>query len=210
MVLLAAHFGNWNSVHRQHRRWTEAGVWDVMLAALSDCQAYNNTLQLIDFHHCPGESARRRRRGDSEKLYWPFARWAHDQGSSRANAEGLAVGFHVTPGQASAMTAYDDLMAEDAPPPDTMLGDKGYCSDAIKSDLERRGIDPMIPTRSNRTVQRTIDNPANRSERSFNRSITHAAWRPATTSSRPASLSSYSSQQFATGSVRPHALGTSR
>ena len=58
---------------------------------------------------------------------------------TRANAEGLAVGFHVMPGQASDMTAYDDLMAEDAPLPEAMLGDKGYDSDAIRSDLERRG-----------------------------------------------------------------------
>jgi len=31
----------------------------------------------------------------------------------------------VTPGQASDMTAYDDLMAEDAPLPEAMLGEKG-------------------------------------------------------------------------------------
>ena len=85
----------------------------------------------------------------------------------------MAVGFHVTPGQASDMTAYDDLMAEDAPLPEAMLGDKGYDSDAIRSDLERRGIDPVIPTRSNRRVQRTIDKAAyamrNRIERFFNK-----------------------------------------
>ncbi len=45
---LPPEFGNWNSVHRQYRRWTEAGVWDVMLAALSDSEAYDNTLQMID------------------------------------------------------------------------------------------------------------------------------------------------------------------
>ncbi len=46
-------------------------------------------------------------------------------------------GGHVTPGQASDMTAYDDLMAEDAPLPEAMLGDKGYDSDAIRIDLEQ-------------------------------------------------------------------------
>ena len=45
---LPPEFGNWNSVHRQYRRWTEAGVWDVMLAALSDSGASDNTLQMID------------------------------------------------------------------------------------------------------------------------------------------------------------------
>jgi transposase len=79
----------------------------------------------------------------------------------------------VTPGQTSDMTAYDDLMAQDAPLPEAMLGDKGYDSDAIRSDLERRDIDPVIPTKSNRKVQRTIDKAAyamrNRIERFFNR-----------------------------------------
>jgi transposase len=45
---LPPEFGNWNSVHRQYRRWTEGGVWDVMLAALSDSEASDNTLQMID------------------------------------------------------------------------------------------------------------------------------------------------------------------
>ena len=78
---LPPEFGNWNSVHRQYRRWTEAGVWDVMLAALSDSGASDNTLQMIDSTivrvHQHGAGGR----GDSEKLYRPFARWAHDQGS---------------------------------------------------------------------------------------------------------------------------------
>jgi transposase len=71
------------------------------------------------------------------------------------------------------MTAYDDLMAEDAPLPAAMLGDKGYDSDAIRSDLEWRGINPVIPTKSNRKVQRTIDKATyamrNRIERFFNK-----------------------------------------
>lgn len=35
-------------------------------------------------------------------------------------------------------------------------------SDAIRSDLEWRGIDPVIPTKANRKVQLTIDNTVNR------------------------------------------------
>jgi transposase len=71
------------------------------------------------------------------------------------------------------MTAYDDLMAEDAPMPEAMLGDKGYDSDAIREDLEGRSIEPVIPTKSNRKVQREIDKTAyamrNRIERFFNK-----------------------------------------
>lgn len=74
-------FGNWNSVDRQYRRWTEAGVWDVMLAALSDSEASDNTLQMSDSTIVRVHQRDAGGRGESEKLYWPFARWAHDPSS---------------------------------------------------------------------------------------------------------------------------------
>lgn len=45
---LPPEMGNWNSVFRQYRRWTEAAVWDVILAALTDSEASDNTIQMID------------------------------------------------------------------------------------------------------------------------------------------------------------------
>ena len=71
------------------------------------------------------------------------------------------------------MTSYDDLMDEELPDPDAMLADKGYDSDAIRHDLEKRGIEPVIPTKSNRKVQRPVRSEAyalrNRIERFFNK-----------------------------------------
>lgn len=71
------------------------------------------------------------------------------------------------------MAAYEDLVQEEAPAPAAMLADKGYDSDAIRDDLERRGADPVIPTKSNRRIQRPIDKAKyalrNRIERFFNR-----------------------------------------
>jgi transposase len=53
---LPEELGNWNSVHRQFRRWTASGLWDLMLAALADGGG-GGTLQMIDStivraHHC--------------------------------------------------------------------------------------------------------------------------------------------------------------
>lgn len=45
---LHSHFGAWNLVYRQFRRWTQAGVWDVMLEALNDTGAGNDSVQMID------------------------------------------------------------------------------------------------------------------------------------------------------------------
>jgi len=49
--------GNWNSVFRQYRRWTEAGVWDLILSALAESDIGESALQMIDStiiraHHC--------------------------------------------------------------------------------------------------------------------------------------------------------------
>ena len=54
---LPSEFGNWNSVWRQFRRWTEAGLWDVLLQALADGGGEADALQMIDStivraHHC--------------------------------------------------------------------------------------------------------------------------------------------------------------
>ena len=71
------------------------------------------------------------------------------------------------------MTSYDDLMDEPAPDPALMLADKGYDSDAIRCDLQRRGADPVIPTRSNRKIQIPVEKITyalrNRIERFFNK-----------------------------------------
>ena len=43
--------------------------------------------------------------------------------------------------------------------PGVMLADKGYDSDAIRSDLRDRGAEPQIPTKRNRIVQHSVDKP---------------------------------------------------
>ena len=63
-------------------------------------------------------------------------------------------------------------MNEDPPAPKVLLADRGYDSDAIRTDVEERGDVPMIPTKKNRRVQIEIDRAIyalrNRIERCFN------------------------------------------
>jgi transposase len=54
---LPEEFGNWSSVHRQFRRWTLSGVWEVILEALAEADPDAAALQMIDSttiraHHC--------------------------------------------------------------------------------------------------------------------------------------------------------------
>jgi hypothetical protein len=46
---------------------------------------------------------------------------------------------------------YDALMELCEGQPEKLVGDKGYSADAIRDDLEERGIEPIIPPKSNRT-----------------------------------------------------------
>jgi transposase len=46
---LPAEFGKFGSVHRQFRRWTLSGLWDVILEAVNDSgDDGRDTLQMID------------------------------------------------------------------------------------------------------------------------------------------------------------------
>ena len=45
---LHEYFGKWYSVYRQFRRWTLAGVWEIMLEALNQNGAVPDSVQMID------------------------------------------------------------------------------------------------------------------------------------------------------------------
>jgi transposase len=63
----------------------------------------------------------------------------------------------VTGGEAHEVKGYDALMELHDVNPDRLLGDKGYDSDEIRDDLIKRGIEPVIPPRSNRTMHIKYD-----------------------------------------------------
>ena len=54
------------------------------------------------------------------------------------------------------MITHADLIGSEAAAPTAIMVDKGYDSDAICSGLESRGIEPVIPTKSNCKVQRPV------------------------------------------------------
>ena len=41
-------FGKWSSVYRQFRRWTLAGLWELILEALNESEAVPDSVQMID------------------------------------------------------------------------------------------------------------------------------------------------------------------
>ena len=45
---LPEEFGKWSSVYRQFRRWTLAGLWELILEALNESGAAPHQVQMID------------------------------------------------------------------------------------------------------------------------------------------------------------------
>lgn len=57
MARSSRQFGKWNSVYQQFRRWTEAGLWDLILETLNESGLVEEDVQMIDStiiraHHC--------------------------------------------------------------------------------------------------------------------------------------------------------------
>ena len=72
-----------------------------------------------------------------------------------------------------ASTAYADLMEERDSDPAILLADRGYDSDVIRQDIRNRGRQPEIPTKRNRRIQHSVEQPLcalrNRIERCISR-----------------------------------------
>jgi transposase len=93
--------------------------------------------------------------------------------NARSNADGLPIGIEITPGQSHDVTAYPALMDDLDCDPEQMLGDKGYDSEAVRRDIQRRGGEAVIPSLASRKIQHAVDKLVyalrNRIERFFNR-----------------------------------------
>lgn len=63
--------------------------------------------------------------------------------------DGKPVVLALTEGQVSDFTGAD-LILDDLPKAEVLIGDKGYDSDKLREALRERGIAPCIPGRSNR------------------------------------------------------------
>ncbi|WDF74401.1 IS5 family transposase (plasmid) [Novosphingobium sp. KACC 22771] len=143
-------YGPSTTCYNRFVRWRKAGVWDRLLSAVP--AGFNGELVMIDSTcvrvHQHGATAKK---GDH---------FDHGMGRSRGgltsklhalvDAEGRPVGLRLTGGQVHDACEAEALIA-DIPEGATLLGDKGYDSNAIREAAAARGVWANIPNRSNRT-----------------------------------------------------------
>jgi transposase len=68
---------------------------------------------------------------------------------------GNPVELRLTPGQAHDLACAEALI--DNADPDALIGDKAFDADSFLKILVQRGITPVIPPKTNRTIQRDCD-----------------------------------------------------
>ncbi|HEV7911062.1 MAG TPA: IS5 family transposase, partial [Methylocella sp.] len=114
------------------------------------------------FHDCAGApTCGRRKRGNQKQEALGRSRGGFSTKIHlRTNANGEPLTFDVTAGEAHEVKGYEALIELHDVDPDRLLGDKGYDSDAIRDDLTKRGIKPVIPPRSNRKTPIEYDHEA--------------------------------------------------
>jgi len=112
--------------------------------------------------------------------------------------------FDLTPGEAADCKTYDTLIDLPEQAPAALIADKAYDSDAIRDDLKKRGIKPVIPPKSNRKVTIRYSKRLYRQRNCIERVIGHLKINRAIATrydqSQKASLECYTSQARVTGS----------
>ena len=147
-----ARYGAWNSVFVRFTRWSKLGVWDAAFETLASVGPPEDAEHAIELDHRAGASAcSRRKRGNQNQEALGRSRGGFStKVHLRTDAKGRPLVFELTGGQAHEVKGYDGLMELFEAQPEKLLGDKGYDADAIRDDLEERGIEPVIPPKANR------------------------------------------------------------
>lgn len=152
---LPAHFGLWNSIFKRYARWSRSGVWEQILANISqeaDLQNVCIDSTVIRAHACAAgaaasnatdEALGRSRGGFGCKIH------------ALTDALGLPVRFILTGGQAADITQAIPLMQGIRT--SALLADKGYDADVLLAWLNERDIAAVIPPKANRREQRMCD-----------------------------------------------------
>jgi transposase len=147
-------FGKWETNYRRFRRWCLSGLWEHLRA---DLPVEHTAIVMIDSTIVRAHQHSAGGRGGKEQ---------NAIGKSRGglttkihviiNELGKMIACEISGGQEHDVTYAQELL-QHAPLQATVIGDKGYDSNAFVTAIEQRGGIAVIPPRRTRVVQRYYD-----------------------------------------------------
>jgi len=152
---LPREFGHWSSVFRRFNLWSKKGILEMLFKALSrgtDTQWLFIDGSIVKAHqHSTGavsdesESIGKSRGGNSTKIHLAVGSY------------GLPVHAQLSGGQVNDVV-YAQSLIDGAPNAEYVIADKGYDSEALRQEVERHDVMPVIPRRQNsRTGNQDMD-----------------------------------------------------
>ncbi|MCC9656729.1 IS5 family transposase [Rhodopirellula sp. JC737] len=175
---LPAEFGNWKTVYNRFRRWVISGLWDQLfrrlLRVMDELGNIDRTVWCVD-----GSVVRAHRAASGMAPQSDENDRFHALGRSRGgystklhvmtDSRGTLLAVTLTGGQKHESQEFENLYQNcqvsvhfHRNRPTAIAGDKGYSSKSIRKSISRKGIQVVIPTRSNEVAVEPFDKDAYR------------------------------------------------
>jgi transposase len=121
-------FGNWNKVYKRFNAWSASGKWVKVFKVLVE----DPDMEWVFIDGSYGKS----RAGNTSKIHLAV------------DAYGLPIEFEITGGQINDCTQAPSLIAK-LDTAETIIADKGYDSEKIRTQVEQQGAKVVIPRKRN-------------------------------------------------------------
>lgn len=153
--LLPTYYGNWRSVHRRFKRWSDRNIWQCLFEFSQidpDMELVMIDATIVRSHACSAGYAKNTQEQEAlGRSKGGFTTKIH----AMVDALGNPVKIMLTPGQRNDITQAKPLSEDIKGIP--IIADKAYDCDEFITDLQERKCIPIIPPKNNRVNRRVYD-----------------------------------------------------